>query len=79
VECYLKLDKAGFDQIPCGGNWREDVNFGEMVKFCRANLVPERLLGFLVAPWRSTTAKFRDKNLKGVDLVGEEIRKWRKA
>ena len=27
--------------------------------------------------WRATTANFRDKNLKGVDLVGEEIRKWR--
>ena len=76
VECYLKLEKAGFDQIPCGGNWREEVNFGETVKFCRAHLAPERLLGFLVAPWRSTTAKFRDKNLKGVELVGEEIRKW---
>ena len=74
VDCYLKLDKAGFDQIPCGGNWREEVNFGETVKFCRANLAPARLLGFLVAPWRATVAKYRDKNLKGVDLAGEEIR-----
>ena len=76
VECYLKLDKAGFDQIPCGGNWREDVNFGETVKFCRANLSSGRLLGFLVSSWRATTANFRDKNLKAVDLVGEEVAKW---
>lgn len=75
IECYLKLDKAGFDQIPCGGNWREDANFGETVKFCRANLSSTRLLGFLVAPWRATTAEFRDKNLKGVDLAGDEIKK----
>jgi hypothetical protein len=72
---YDDLDRAGFEQIPCGGNWREDVNFGETVKFCCANLSSGRLLGFLVSSWRATTANFRDKNLKAVDLVGEEIKK----
>ena len=77
VECYMKLDKAGFDQIPCGGNWREDVNLSETVKFCRANIAPERLLGFLVAPWRRIMPPFHDVNLHGVDLMGDEIAKWR--
>ena len=49
--------------------------FGETVKFSRANLSSGRLLGFLVSSWRATTANFRDKNLKAVDLVGEEIKK----
>ena len=77
VECYERLEKAGFDQIPCGGNWREEVNLGETVKFCRECIAPERLLGFLVAPWRRLTPPFREVNLKGVDLMGEEISRWR--
>ena len=77
VECYERLEKAGFDQIPCGGNWREEVNLGETVKFCRECIAPERLLGFLVAPWRRLTPSFREVNLKGVDLMGEEISRWR--
>jgi len=76
VECYLKLEKAGFDQIPCGGNWREDANFAETVKFCRANVAPERLKGFLVASWHATTSRWHEKNMKAVELVGEETRKW---
>ena len=78
VECYERLEKAGFDQIPCGGNWREDVNLSETVKFCSANIAPERLKGFLVAPWRRLTPPFKDVNLKGVDLMGDEIDKQKK-
>ena len=75
VDCYLKLDKAGFDQIPCGGNWREDLNFSETVKFCRANLSKDRLLGFMMTSWRRTTKEFHEKNMKAVELVGAEIKK----
>lgn len=76
VECYERLEKAGFDQVPCGGNWREEANLAETVKFCRDVIAPERLKGFLVAPWRRLTPPFRDVNLRGVDLMGDEIRKW---
>jgi len=77
VECYEKLDKAGFDQIPCGGNWREDVNLAETVKFCREHVAPERLKGFLATSWRWATPPFREYNLKCVDQLGAEVAKWR--
>ena len=61
VELFLKLDKAGFDQVPCSSNWRSptrikagvnnDECMANMVKFCRANLSPSLLKGFLMAPW----------------------------
>ena len=74
VECYLKLDKAGFDQIPCAGNWREDCNFSETVRFCQANLSPERLKGYLLAPWRRILPAFHEANMHGVELAGAAIR-----
>ena len=75
VECYMKLEQEGFDQIPCGGNWREDVNLAETVKFCRRHISSKRLLGFLVAPWRRTLPEFHEANMRGVELLGAEIAK----
>ena len=61
LNLYLKLDKAGFDQVPCASNWcssdrekakvKNDECMGNLVKFCRENLSPEHLKGFLMAPW----------------------------
>ena len=61
LELFIKLDKAGFDQVPCASNWlskrRREANaindkcMGELVKFCRKNLNPERVKGYLMAPW----------------------------
>jgi valyl-tRNA synthetase len=58
LELYLKLDKAGFDQVPCASNWcssdrrkagvKNDECMANMVKFCRANLSPAHLKGFLM-------------------------------
>ena len=61
IELFLKLDKAGFDQVPCSSNWcsptrlkagvKNDECMANMVKFCRTNLSPSLLKGFLMAPW----------------------------
>ena len=61
LELYMKLDKAGFDQMPCGTNWRSAIRrkagvandecMAGVVKFCRENLDPARVLGYLMAPW----------------------------
>jgi hypothetical protein len=56
VQSFIDLDKAGFDQVPCGSNWACDENFGNLVKFCRANLTPSHLKGFLMAPWDFTVS-----------------------
>ena len=73
VQTYLDLDKAGFEQIPTGSNWSNDVNFKGTVAFCRKNLSPQRLKGFLMAPWFFTLKKWQEKNLQAIEQVAEMI------
>jgi hypothetical protein len=73
VRTYLDLDKAGFDQIPTGSNWDNDVNFKDTVAFCRKGLSPQQLKGFLIAPWLFTLKAWQEKNLQAIDQVAEMI------
>ncbi len=65
VQAYLDLDKAGFEQAPTGSNWGTDANFRGTVEFCKSNLAPERLKGYLMAPWFFTLPEWREKHLHG--------------
>ena len=81
---FDKLEKAGFDQIPCGTNWvgwqrkkdgvgADDV-IGKLVRFCRPRIAKERLLGFLMAPWASCDTEENLKtNLRGIDLLADAV------
>ncbi len=60
LRTFDKLDKAGFEQIPCGTNWQysmqdmkgpDDMRFPNLVKYCSGHISEERLKGFLMAPW----------------------------
>ena len=51
VKCYEDLDKAGFDQVPCGSNWSCDESLPNTVAFARRTISSARLKGFLNAPW----------------------------
>ena len=46
-----------------------------MVKFCRANISPERLKGFLMAPWSGDYDEkdFMKKNLDGIDQLAAAL------
>ena len=82
---FWDLEKAGFDQLPCGTNWAgegrrklkigaDDV-MGKLVKTCRKVIPPERLLGFLMAPWECL--KDEDAlniNLRAIDIFAEALR-----
>ena len=74
VKTYEELDKAGFDQIPCGSNWECDTNFAGTVARCRKVCAPERLKGFLMAPWFMTIPEKEKKNLEAIDQVGAVIK-----
>jgi hypothetical protein len=74
VKTYQDLDKAGFDQVPTGSNWSNDVNFKGTVEFCRKNLAPERLKGFLMAPWFFTLPAWQEKNMQAIAQVEEMIK-----
>ena len=76
VDTYRVLDEAGFDQVPCGSTYREDSfqtqNFPATVKHCRKVVAPERLKGFLMAPWLvKIVGVNRQGLLDSVDNVAE--------
>lgn len=52
---YEKLDKAGFDQVPTGSAiWSRFCNLNTM-ELCKEVIAPERLQGYMTAPWAHTT------------------------
>ena len=81
VELFLKLDKAGFEQVPCASNWcsavrrragaKNDECMADMVRFCRANISPGLLKGFLMAPWAADfdAPDYLDVNISGIDQL----------
>lgn len=82
---YRKIDRAGFDQIPCATNWLpnyygtavNDVNYPGTVRFCREAISSERLKGFLMAPWeRIETAEQLKFWNAALDLVEAERKRW---
>ncbi len=74
VEAYLLLEEHGYDQVPTGSNWRNHVNFGRTVEYCRKHVVPERLLGFITAPWSPTLEAKREHHLAAIDQVAEAMK-----
>ena len=84
IRRYEGLDKAGYDQMPCATTWvpdyyakynikDNDVNFPLTVQHCRSVISPERLKGFLMAPWMPTDQKNRDILLHSIDLVAQSM------
>ena len=83
LRLFLELDKAGFDQVPCGSNWKSDrykkegpaVNnsIAGLVKFCRENVSPARLKGFMMAPWANCLETSNRTNLEGIDLFAKAL------
>ena len=68
-EMYGKLADAGFDEIPCGSNNDTDKNFSAMVPFCDKVIAPERLNGFMMAPWFATVPYMEKRLLRAIDQV----------
>ena len=81
---FYDLDKAGFDQVPCGTNWIGEVRarknigaddvIGSLVKLCRRDVSSTHLKGFLMAPWQSCdTEENTATNLRAVDLFADAL------
>jgi len=72
---FGKLAEAGFDTIPCGSNYDTGKNFGALVQYCDKVVSPERLKGYLMAPWFATLpGKQGRKLLEGIDQVGAAMK-----
>lgn len=70
VRAYLELAERGYDQIPTGSNWSNDLNMEGTVAFLSKNLDASQLLGFMTAPWSITLEEMRDKHFAAVDQLG---------
>jgi len=69
------LADAGFDVMPCTSNWSHDGASEALVGFCKRRIAPERLKGFLSAPWFMTLASQRDKIDAGISQLAAAKRK----
>ena len=77
VETYTTLEKAGFDQMPCGSTYSCRENFGKTIAHCRDLIKGGRLKGFLMAPWYYRTQEDkRGKIMESLDVMAEEIRRY---
>ena len=79
VKAYHDLEEHGYDQIPTGSNWSNNVNFEKTVAYCADVIKPPRLLGFLTAPWKPTLEECRDHHLRAVEQVGRAIQSFQAA
>ena len=85
LRAFWDLEKAGFDQVPCGTNWvgwkrraekvgADDV-IGKLVKLGREVVSKDRLLGFLMAPWSPCNDdEHMQKNISGIDLFADALK-----
>lgn len=76
---YLLLDEHGYEQVPAGSNWLSPDNFGALVDFCRDNVSPERLQGFLMTVWHPTLLESRERHEAAVAQLAAARAAWRGA
>ena len=85
LQCFYDLEKAGFEQVPCGTNWagwaRREANvgaddvIGKLVQMCRRELNPALLKGFMMAPWASCESEEKLAYIiSAIDLFGEALK-----
>lgn len=85
LELYVKLDRAGFDQIPCASNWCSGLRvkakkdntecMAGLVDFSKKYLTPSRVKGFLMAPWAGGFGgkNFFTHNFAGIDQLAAAL------
>jgi hypothetical protein len=76
VKTYDLLEEHGYDQVPTGSNWSNNVNFQRTVDYSRDHIPSERLKGFMHAPWHPTLADKRDAHLSAIDEIAHARKTW---
>ena len=85
LRLFIDLDKAGFDIVALPTNWvskklraagrtENSDNSKEIVKFCRANVSPEHLKGYVMASWMDCRNEWALRlNCAGIDQLADAI------
>ena len=78
VETYATLEKARYDQMPCGSTYSCRENFGKTIAHCRNLIKDNRLKGFFMAPWYYRTQEDnRDKIMESLDVMAAAIKEFK--
>lgn len=56
INTYIELDRLGFEQVPTPSTWSmpNGINQQQTLDFCRQNVSPELLKGYMTVPWART-------------------------
>jgi len=75
VQAYDLLEEHGYDQLPTGSNWSTPGNVPGTVEYCMQRIAPERLKGFMTAPWHITLEEFRAEHEAAIDEIAETMKR----
>lgn len=53
-QTYVKLEEAGFDQVPTSSTWTVWYNSEQTMELGKREIAPERLKGYMTAAWHFT-------------------------
>lgn len=76
LEAFDVLDQHGYLQMPCASNFYNEENIHGLLEYCRSAVDKERLLGFLIAPWRLTTEDWRDNHMAALQQTEDAKKIW---
>jgi len=73
---YDMLDKLGFDQVITGSTWSYEHNIYQSLAYGKDRLNPDRLLGYLSAPWYHTKPGNLHPLIGGAERLYYARKKW---
>lgn len=76
LKFYDDLEKYGYDQVPTGGNWTNDTNMEDTVRYCKRVVNPDRLLGFMTAPWLPNMDICLGRHTEAIDQIKNAKKKY---
>lgn len=57
ADLYCKLAEWGYEQVPTGSTWSWHLNNKDTMRFCKNNVDPKSIRGYMTAPWIFTVPK----------------------
>ena len=69
------LAEAGYDILPCTGNWKTDRSADAMLAYCRNRIDPARIKGFMTAAWKLSVPETDTKVRDAIRQLAEAKRK----
>ena len=67
---YYELERHGYDQVPTGSNFNNNLNMEGTVRHFKNVIDPARLLGFMSAPWLPTMPQCAASHKEAIEQLG---------